>query len=79
VSEVSNTVNPLGFDPKALKRKYAEERARRLRPEGTDQYIPVSDRYPQMLEDPFDRAPFTRAAVAEDIDVLVVAAACRGS
>ena len=78
MTAVAQAKGPLGFDPKALKQKYAEERAKRMRPEGTAQYRPVSDAYPEMLEDPFDRTPFSRAPVSEDVDVLVVGAGMSG-
>ena len=29
----------LGFDPEQVRRKYAEERAKRLRAEGNDQFV----------------------------------------
>jgi cation diffusion facilitator CzcD-associated flavoprotein CzcO len=37
----------------ALKAKYAEERAKRLRPDGNDQYIRIADAFPEYLEDPY--------------------------
>ena len=45
-----------GLAPKvdiaALKRKYAEERAKRLRPDGNAQYIELKDQWASYLEDP---------------------------
>jgi cyclohexanone monooxygenase len=41
------------IDKEALKRKYAEERAKRLRPDGNDQYIRLTGRFAHYLEDPY--------------------------
>jgi hypothetical protein len=32
----------LGFDPDALRERYAAERAKRIRPEGKDQYLEMA-------------------------------------
>ncbi|HKY68646.1 MAG TPA: NAD(P)/FAD-dependent oxidoreductase [Acidimicrobiales bacterium] len=50
-------------DKAALKRRYAEERAKRLRPDGNDQYIRLVDQLAHYLDDPYtpvaERAPRT--------------------
>ncbi len=65
------------FDPKQLKQKYVAERDRRLRKDGNDQYRPVFVDRPEMLED-FDKTPFTREPVREEVDALVVGAGMSG-
>jgi cyclohexanone monooxygenase len=40
-------------DKEALKRKYAEERAKRLRPDGNDQYVQIEGRFDHYLDDPY--------------------------
>ncbi|HEX8802649.1 MAG TPA: NAD(P)/FAD-dependent oxidoreductase, partial [Acidimicrobiales bacterium] len=51
------------MDKDALRRKYAAERDKRLRPDGNDQYLRVADRLAHYLEDPYtpvtERAPVT--------------------
>ena len=51
------------IDKDALRQKYAEERAKRLRPDGNDQYLQVKDQLAHYLDDPYtavtDRAPKT--------------------
>ncbi len=51
------------IDKDALKRKYAEERAKRLRPEGNNQYLQLKDQLAHYLDDPYtpvvERAPKT--------------------
>src|SRR5215472_871278 len=41
------------IDPEALRRKYLEERRKRLRADGIDQYIRIADHFPEYLEDPY--------------------------
>src|SRR6516225_4781349 len=43
-------VAPVDFD--ALRRKYAEERDKRLRPDGNDQYLRLTDEFAHYLDDP---------------------------
>ena len=51
------------IDKDALKQKYAEERAKRLRPDGNDQYLQLKGQLAHYLEDPYtpvtERAPLT--------------------
>ena len=51
------------IDKEALKRKYAEERDKRLRPDGNAQYLQLKDHLAHYLEDPYtpriERAPKT--------------------
>ena len=63
----------LGFDPEALREKYRQERTKRLRPEGVNQYVEVKGDFSKYLDAPYpDLDPhFTRAAVDEEVDVFV--------
>jgi cyclohexanone monooxygenase len=51
------------IDKDALKQKYAEERDKRLRPDGNAQYIQLKDQFGHFLEDPYipvaEREPLT--------------------
>ncbi|HEX2849801.1 MAG TPA: NAD(P)/FAD-dependent oxidoreductase [Acidimicrobiales bacterium] len=51
------------IDKEALRRKYAEERVKRLRPDGNDQYLRLTGRFAHYLDDPYtpvvERAPLT--------------------
>ena len=66
------------FDPDALRRKYAEERAKRLRPDGTRQYQPLAGRFASLEEDPHADPSFTRDPVRDDIDVLIIGGGLSG-
>jgi len=65
------TPEQLGFDPAELRQKYAQERARRLRPEGNDQYREVAGQLARFEEDPYVK-PSARPAIHEDIEALIV-------
>lgn len=41
------------IDQESLKRKYAEERAKRLRPDGNDQYVQLKGQLAHYLDDPY--------------------------
>ncbi|MGR8919389.1 MAG: flavin-containing monooxygenase [Gammaproteobacteria bacterium] len=69
---VPPTADELGFDPLELRRRYAEERDRRLRPEGNDQYLEVTGELEKYNADPYIDAPIERDAMEETIEVLIV-------
>ena len=53
-------------DHDALRVKYREERDKRLRPDGNDQYIEPTGRFASMLDDPYadeSTQPFWDAAL----------------
>ena len=52
------------IDKDALKRKYAQERAKRLRPDGNDQYLQIKDQLAHYLDDPY--TPVTERAPVHD-------------
>ncbi|ATB37922.1 monooxygenase [Cystobacter fuscus] len=60
------------FSPEALKEKYRIEREKRLRPDGNTQYVDLSGVYKDFDRDPYVEPGFTRPAVTETIDVLIV-------
>ena len=47
------TVQELGFDPLELRRKYADERERRMRSEGNAQYLEMSGELEHFNDDVF--------------------------
>ncbi|HET6795445.1 MAG TPA: NAD(P)/FAD-dependent oxidoreductase [Acidimicrobiales bacterium] len=63
MSEAPTRPDGTPIDKEALKRKYAEERDKRIRPDGNDQYIRLTGRWAHYLEDPYtpvtERAPLT--------------------
>ena len=56
----------------ALRQKYRAERDKRLRADGTGQYVSVSDGFEAYLDDPYVEPGFARDPVIEDADVAVI-------
>ncbi|OBK07661.1 NAD(P)/FAD-dependent oxidoreductase [Mycobacterium sp. 1245852.3] len=66
------------FDVDALRQKYAEERARRLRPEGIAQYVETAGAFARFAEDPWADGNFTREPRTDEVDVAVIGAGFGG-
>jgi cation diffusion facilitator CzcD-associated flavoprotein CzcO len=66
------TPEELGFDPDLLREKYAAERVKRLRPEGNQQYQEITGKSAHFNEDPYAAPGFTRAALHEDLEAVIV-------
>ncbi len=62
----------LAFDPDALREKYRAERDKRLRADGNAQYIEIKDDFAHYVEDPYVAPGFTREALTDAVDVVVV-------
>jgi len=67
-----NDSTELGFDPDALRAKYREERDRRLRADGNDQYLEVKGDFAHFIEDPYVEPGFTRAPITDEVEVAVI-------
>ena len=59
------------FDPDALRERYREERDKRLRADGNEQYVEMAGEFARYLEDPYV-APIEREPLTDEIDVVVV-------
>ena len=59
------------FDPDALREKYREERDKRLRSDGNEQYVEVVGDYARYLDDPYVE-PFEREPLTDAVDVIVI-------
>lgn len=66
------TPEELGFDPAELRRKYAAERDKRMRAVGNAQYVEVAGDYARYEIDPYVTPGFTRDAVEETLDVVIL-------
>jgi cation diffusion facilitator CzcD-associated flavoprotein CzcO len=69
---------PAEFDPETLRRKYAEERLKRMRSDGNAQYRPLTGDFAYLAEDPHVEPGFTRAPVVEDTEVVVIGGGLSG-
>ena len=60
------------FNPDALRDRYRTERDKRLRTDGNEQYVEVAGRLAHYLDDPYVEPGFTRDAVSDEVDVVVI-------
>lgn len=66
------------FDVEALRRKYAQERGRRLRPDGIAQYVEIAGEFARFADDPWADKNFTREPITDEVDVAIVGAGFGG-
>src|SRR5262249_13383695 len=66
------TADELGFDPNTLREKYAAERTKRLRADGNNQYQEITGQFAHYNVDPYVEPGFTRPALQEEIEVLII-------
>jgi cyclohexanone monooxygenase len=62
----------LGFDPDALRAKYREERDKRIRDDGNEQYIEVEGEFARYVDDPYVEPGFTREPLTDEVEVVVI-------
>ncbi|MEO8695871.1 MAG: NAD(P)/FAD-dependent oxidoreductase [Acidimicrobiales bacterium] len=62
----------IAFDPAALRAKYREERDKRLRADGNEQYREVRGAFARFTDDPFADEDFTREPFTDDVEVAIV-------
>ena len=60
------------FDPDALGRKYQEERDKRVRADGNEQYQEVSGDFSYFVEDPYVDQKLNRDPIEEEIEVVII-------
>lgn len=65
------------MDRPDLRAKYREERDKRLRPDGNDQYLEPTGRFASLLDDPYTE-PFEREPIEEDLTVVLIGAGFAG-
>jgi cation diffusion facilitator CzcD-associated flavoprotein CzcO len=71
VNDSASAGGDLGFDPEALRAKYRAERDKRLREDGTGQYIAAGD-FEHLADDPNVEPGFARAPLADEVNILIV-------
>jgi cyclohexanone monooxygenase len=72
MSRCAPTHTPDDIDIAALREKYRQEREKRLRPEGSKQYLELSDDFAGYYEIDPHSPPLVREPISEDIDVAVL-------
>jgi len=68
----------LDFDPEALRKRYREERDKRLRPNGSTQYVEHVGQFAHYSADPYVEPGFTRDALTDEVEVAVLGAGLTG-
>ena len=69
---IAETSNETHFDPDALRDKYREERDKRLRVDGNDQYIEVTGDFSHYVDDPYVEPDFVREPIFDEVEVVVI-------
>src|SRR5882757_968439 len=63
----------LGFDPEALREKYRYERDKRVREDGTDQYLEMAGAFARFAdEDPYADADYSRAPITDEVEIAII-------
>ncbi|MEM7101209.1 MAG: NAD(P)/FAD-dependent oxidoreductase [Pseudomonadota bacterium] len=76
-SAVRTYLGDIDFDPDALKKKYLDERDKRVRKEGIAQYIEVTADFSHYEEDPYTPNA-EREPLFDDVDVVIIGAGFGG-
>ena len=58
--------------PRRLRAKYREERDKRLRADGNEQYVEVKGDFSRYVDDPYVDPGFTRAPLNDAVDVVII-------
>src|SRR6266478_3948770 len=72
VSSTANGQQEFDFDPDVLRARYREERDKRIRPDGNEQYVEVKGDFSRYIDDPYVEPGFTRAPLTDAVDVLII-------
>ena len=70
--EIAALVGEIDFDPDALHARYMAERDRRIRPDGTGQYVEVTAEFSRYVEDPYVEPGFARAPVTDTVEFTII-------
>ncbi len=68
------STNPptIDFDLDALRARYREERDKRMRPDGNDQYIETKGDFGRYVDDPYVAPGFARDPISDSVDVVII-------
>ena len=60
------------IDPQELAKRYAEEREKRVRADGIDQYVELKGKFAYLDQDPYVEPGFSRAPVTDENEVVCI-------
>ena len=66
---MAELLGDLDFDPVALKAKYLQERDKRIREDGNEQYVEVTAEFSHYIDDPYVEPGFTREPLHDEVEV----------
>ena len=69
---MSIQMETLDFDPDALALKYRQERDKRVRVDGNDQYQEVVGEFAYFVEDPYIEQALKREPLLDDVEVVII-------
>ena len=75
---ITDLLGELDFDPDVLRDRYREERDKRIRPDGNEQYVDVAAEFTRYVDDPYVEPGFTRDPLFDEVDVAVIGAGFGG-
>jgi cation diffusion facilitator CzcD-associated flavoprotein CzcO len=70
--QIADIIGDIDFDPDVLREKYREERDKRVRPDGNEQYVEVTADFSRYVDDPYVEPGFTRDPIVDTIDVAII-------
>ena len=71
-ASIEKLMGELEFDPDALKTKYLEERDKRIRSDGIEQYVEVTAEYSRYVDDPYVEEGFEREPLFDEVEVVII-------
>src|SRR5947209_2104107 len=71
-SQIADLVGDIPFDPDALRDKYREERDKRIRPDGNEQYVEVKAEFSNYVDDPYVEPGFTREPLFDEVEFAII-------
>ena len=72
VSSANPNPPVIDFDPEALRARYRDERDKRQRPDGNDQYIETKGDFSRYVDDPYVDPGFKRDPINDSVDVVII-------
>src|SRR6188508_1511541 len=69
---IRDLLGEIDFDPDVLRERYREERDKRLRPDGNEQYVEVKAEFSHYVDDPYVEPGFTREPVFDDVEFAII-------
>jgi cation diffusion facilitator CzcD-associated flavoprotein CzcO len=71
-ADLAKLVGELKFDPEVVRARYIEERDKRIREDGNDQYVKVTAEFTRYVDDPYVEPGFTREPLTDEVDFTIV-------